>query len=394
MPSQQEVHGHFWEMQGTTPGTNFIGTTDANPLQFKVNDQQAGYIDNNFATGTTGLGFQALNANTGVYNTAFGLQALWSNGTGGYNTAIGFRTLAFNTFSSRNTAVGYEALYSQSFSTVGSTDNVAVGYEALWANQPTATGNGNSNVAIGDFALNMNTTGANNTATGTEALGNNVIGNYNTAVGTNALSSSTTSNNTAVGFDALVNVTTQGNNTAIGYAAGPNSGALFNTTSIGNLATTTASNEIVLGNAAITEIGAYVAGITNLSDARFKTNIKENVPGLDFIMKLKPVTYNIDVRKLNSFLGVKNDDASMDKKASILCSGFLAQDVEQAAKDVNYDFDGVKKPANDKDHYGLVYDEFVVPLVKAVQEQQQIIDTLKKQNEEMLKRIEQLEKSK
>ena len=38
-----------------------------------------------------------------------------------------------------------------------------------------------------------------------------------------------------------------------------------------------------------------------------------------------------------------------------------------------YDFSGVDKPKNDKDFYGLRYAEFTVPLVKAVQEQQQII---------------------
>jgi len=57
--------------------------------------------------------------------------------------------------------------------------------------------------------------------------------------------------------------------------------------------------------------------------------------------------------------------------------------------------------------YGLRYAEFVVPLVKAVQEQQQMIEELKKQNEELrkintgqksfnndlLKRIEKLESS-
>ncbi|MGB1318592.1 MAG: hypothetical protein ACPG5W_10310, partial [Flavobacteriales bacterium] len=35
---------------------------------------------------------------------------------------------------------------------------------------------------------------------------------------------------------------------------------------------------------------------------------------------------------------------------------------------------GVDSPDNDKDFYGLRYAEFVVPLVKATQEQQQIIE--------------------
>ena len=35
---------------------------------------------------------------------------------------------------------------------------------------------------------------------------------------------------------------------------------------------------------------------------------------------------------------------------------------------MNYDFSGVDAAKNDKDLYGLRYAEFVVPLVKAVQE--------------------------
>jgi len=83
----------------------------------------------------------------------------------------------------------------------------------------------------------------------------------------------------------------------------------------------------------------------------------------------------------------------------------LAQDVEQAAISVGYDFSGVDKPKNKEDFYGLRYAEFVVPLVKAVQEQQEIIEQLKNEiaqqaverktqsidYEKLLKRIEQLE---
>ena len=69
-------------------------------------------------------------------------------------------------------------------------------------------------------------------------------------------------------------------------------------------------------------------------------------------------------------------------------SGFIAQEVEQAATEANYDFNGVKKPQNDRDTYGLSYSQFVVPLVKAVQEQQSIIE---KQNDELKKLKEQVD---
>jgi hypothetical protein len=65
--------------------------------------------------------------------------------------------------------------------------------------------------------------------------------------------------------------------------------------------------------------------------------------------------------------------------------------VEAAAKSIGYDFSGVDAPQNPDGHYGLRYAEFVVPLVKAVQEQQSIIDNQQKQIEALIKRIEVLE---
>ena len=55
-------------------------------------------------------------------------------------------------------------------------------------------------------------------------------------------------------------------------------------------------------------------------------------------------------------------------------TGFIAQEVEAAAKKVGFDFDGVSTPENETDLYGIRYAEFVVPLVKAMQEQQEMID--------------------
>jgi phage gp37-like protein len=68
----------------------------------------------------------------------------------------------------------------------------------------------------------------------------------------------------------------------------------------------------------------------------------------------------------------------------VVYTGFVAQEVEEAAKALNYDFSGVDKPKNKEDFYGLRYGDFVVPLVKAVQE-------LSKKNEELEARIARLE---
>ena len=108
----------------------------------------------------------------------------------------------------------------------------------------------------------------------------------------------------------------------------------------------------------------------NFSDERIKANIKQDVPGLAFINLLKPVTYNFDLSKEEQVF--KRKDAADWKEKydiqKIKFTGFLAQEVEAAAKKINYDFSGVDRPANDKDVYGLRYSDFVVPLVMAVQE--------------------------
>ena len=50
--------------------------------------------------------------------------------------------------------------------------------------------------------------------------------------------------------------------------------------------------------------------------------------------------------------------------------------MEAAAHETGFTFSGVDSPDNEGDLYGLRYAEFVVPLVKAVQEQQALIEEL------------------
>ncbi len=68
-------------------------------------------------------------------------------------------------------------------------------------------------------------------------------------------------------------------------------------------------------------------------------------------------------------------------------NGFIAQEVEEAAKKLNYEFSGVDKPQTEDGLYGLRYSDFVVPLVKAVQELSHQNDELKKENIQMKSEI-------
>jgi len=133
------------------------------------------------------------------------------------------------------------------------------------------------------------------------------------------------------------------------------------------------------------------------SDVRIKNNVTEDVKGIEFIKELRPVTYYYDLDKENALLGVID---SLDYKGKydiekIKFSGFIAQEVEAAAKKTGYDFSGVDKGGK---IWGLRYSEFVVPLVKSVQElntkneeQQVVIESQKNEIDDLKARIEKLE---
>jgi hypothetical protein len=71
-------------------------------------------------------------------------------------------------------------------------------------------------------------------------------------------------------------------------------------------------------------------------------------------------------------------------KAKVKYTGFVAQEVEEAAKKMNYDFSGVDAPNNEGDLYGLRYSQFVVPLVKSVQD---LNKKLEEENKELKERL-------
>ncbi len=291
-----------------------------------------------------------------TYNTAIGYQSLRgsttaTNNTGRYNTALGNKTLYANTSGYANTAGGYVALYSNT-----------TGY---W------------NTANGYFSLFANTTGLRNTGNGSYSLRDNSTGRYNTASGAYALENNTTGYyNTAIGYTAYSTGTAYSNSTALGYDAEPGT-----------------SNRIRLGNDAITWIGGHSAWY-NTSDARAKSNINEDVKGLDFILNLRPVTFFFDVAKTEMLIGKVDSSYYAEKYdiEKIKQSGFLAQEVEQAAINAGYDFSGVSKPKGDVKYYSLAYSEFVVPLVKGMQEQQVIIEEQQNEILELKARLSEIER--
>ena len=126
------------------------------------------------------------------------------------------------------------------------------------------------------------------------------------------------------------------------------------------------TNNVFLGTSAFRwrEIWSQNA-LNTSSDRRLKKNINEIKYGLDEIMKLQAVTYNW-----------KDND---DKKLQL---GFIAQDVEKIVPEIvtksgisDEEFERLEKKGEKvTDTYGMQYTGLIPVLVKAVQEQQKVIE--------------------
>lgn len=251
----------------------------------------------------------------------------------------------------RSIAIGYEGSILQDSS-------VAIGYQTSISADGEA---GGRSVAIG-YATDIDS--SNSVAIGAYSVGH---GDYSVSIGYK--SNITGDFALVIGDSAYVSTDSS---IAIGYQANVSG---VNSIAIGYQATVTASNTVLIGNSTTETIGGHV-NWTAVSDRRFKKNVREDVVGIDFIKLLRPVTYNYDAEGLAELYGTELNEEMKKlahQKSQTRFTGFLAQEVEQAAQTANYNFSGVDAPKSDKEAYGLRYAEFVVPLVKTVQEQQAIL---------------------
>lgn len=364
--------GSEWKLtgnSGTIDGTHFIGTTNNVSLNFRVNNQKAGRIGN---TGDNsvflGMGAGRNDDGTDNKNTFIGAQSGNFNTTGDNNTACGYRALFSNTEGHGNTAGGYQALY---LNNTGYR-NTAVGNESLRYNTT-----GNYNTANGNRALYLNTTASQNSASGNWALYSNTSGDYNSGFGAFSLQYNATGNNN-VALGANAGSGASGVNFNQCTFVGSNSFPVVSRTNVTMLgygivnAQCTSDNQVLLGNTSVTQIRAQVGSITTYSDQRFKFNISEDVKGLDFITRLRPVSYNENPEILHQIWGTPDSlISSIDHSRikNIRFTGLIAQEVEQAMLASGYrEFTGIDIPQNDQEVYSLRYGDFIMPLVKAVQE--------------------------
>lgn len=229
-------------------------------------------------------------------------------------------------------------------------------------------GNGSGDVVTNTVAgLNAgasNTTGNNNTSIGASAGFNTKSGQLNTAVGSQALvNNDGGSSCVAVGVNALQSQVSLVDNTGVGVGALSNNTLYNNVAGLGASCQANGSNQIVLGNTSINAIRCNVQVITSLSDSRDKTDVIEISEGLDFVSKLKPVTFTWNQRD-GGRVGIKS-------------AGFIAQDLLELQNDslIGENLDLVSE--NNPDQLEARYANLMPIMIKAIQELRAEVELLK-----------------
>lgn len=299
----------------------------------------------------TSIGFYAGRATTGACRVSLGYKAGCNSQGGKYNVWLG---------SLAGTA-SYNCAY-----------NVAIGQNSAYFGgiRAVAIGAGASRCGISEYGVSI----GNITVCG--CSGNK---QRQTEIGYGAGISNGSNFTVAVGFKAGLCGGYKGNN--IGSRAGY-FGTNLITTQIGYYAYdgNYQSCRFVIGKSGHNYAYTYV-GWSNVSDSRDKTNITE-LPdnlGLNFIRKLRPVSFKFDYRRDYMYeCGFEYGQKDGTLKKNGTNYGFLAQQIEDVAKELNVKFDGVSYDEF-QDKYTLKTLELLSPIVKSIQELNNELDLIEQQ---------------
>jgi len=193
--------------------------------------------------------------------------------------------------------------------------------------------------------------------------------------------------------------------TMLGANTRPASNNDENSIAIGYDVTGHGANTAVIGNSSITQIdpssdrgcnlgqvsyefdAVHCVSVTEVSDERLKEQIEDTTLGVDFIKRLRPVSYKFKDRAAEYEAGtqtVRNENGEeVEEPVQILKQpalthtrkhqGLIAQEVKQVLDDIGMDssdFGGYVDGniSGNGDRYALRYQQFISPLIKAVQE--------------------------
>jgi hypothetical protein len=318
------------------------------------------------------------------YNTAFGSGSLRDNTTGcGCNTGIGRAALAYNTTGIKNTAIGAFSLYGNSTSYRTGLGNNTRGLDAY----TTTIGYNVGGIYSGYHTGNVTIGSA---QSGKTAYANSITvgycAGYSSGTAKIAIGHLTRSGgNCSIVIGSKAGYNSVGDRSiAIGYGAGASTGGADTNILVGYNATQQngygCSSQTVLGNAYNNVYNCVYAAWTDVSDCRDKTNVQPlNNLGLNFLRKLNPVKYKWDLRqKYTNECGYEHGIKDGTLKQDQINYGFLAQEIEFAAKSLGENFDAVTHDTF-IDQYSLNYLNLLASLTKALQEINDDLDLIETQ---------------
>jgi hypothetical protein len=302
------------------------------------------------------------------------------------NLVIGNNSLAQSTTTSpeRLICIGSSACNKMGS---GQLESIYIGFESCGTGGTETTGT--NNVAVGNGTLKVVSSGSHNTVVGSQIGVEVTGGSHNVFVGgdgaTGTSSTANGSNNVCVGSSTANNWHGSGN-IIIGKGGG-----LLNLTS---------TNRINIGSAlfgdntdrtvSIGDNTGYIyadyassASWTQTSDERLKKNISSDSLGLSFINDLRTVTYKwkpiaeLDDAVLRKDPVTGDPVVQEDKDTEQTFHGLIAQEVKTAMDNAGCTtFDGWTEE-EDTGIQGVSREQFVIPLIKAVQELSSEVVSLK-----------------
>lgn len=146
------------------------------------------------------------------------------------------------------------------------------------------------------------------------------------------------------------------------------------------------------------------SGVIQTSDERTKTDIEDAKLGLDFINHLRPVSYRYKVGSKQVIEADENGNPTKidEEEGKRTHWGLIAQEVKQVVDEAGVDFGGwLLEDKDDPDsQQSLRYDQFIAPLIKAVQELslecqkikplQEELDIISAKNQQLQNRLDTL----
>lgn len=360
-----------------------------------------GSVNNDASDYCVAVGNSALLGGTGSVSTSIAIGAFALDGTGdiggSQNIAIGYEAMTgavANNAPFWNVAIGHQAMGAGAMD--GATSNVVIGYQSgrditegdynllLGHTAGTDITTGGNNIALGYRALYTATTTSNTVCIGFQAGDaiNDTGANGTIAIGYSALGALTSGgSNTAIGYQAGDILTTGSDNIIIGYGADVDANDRAGCIVIGKgLSLNTASDNVVeIGNNTNSMTYDLDGGdITVTSDVRTKKNIQDTKLGLEFINKLRPITY--ETKPSSEYPKEFGIEEPSNKSSNKTWDGLIAQEVKAVMDDMDVGFSGWEEGINTKQR--LAYGKFVMPLIKSVQELSEQVKQLKKQLED------------